>query len=85
MINDCFDAVSRFSEPEFLLNEKICILDLKNPGKDRIMDIQKVMTKKTNIRNFSMKMLENGGILIFFPLKESSTLGSSFHSRVGRR
>jgi hypothetical protein len=47
-------------------NSKICILDFKNPGKDRLMDIQKVMNQKTNIRDFSMKTLENGGIAIFF-------------------
>jgi hypothetical protein len=48
------------------MNEKICILDFKVPGKDRLMDIQKIMNQHTNIRDFSMKTLENGGIAIFF-------------------
>jgi hypothetical protein len=47
-------------------NPKMLILDFKNPENDKRLEIHKVLIARTNIRDFSIKLLPKKGISILF-------------------
>jgi hypothetical protein len=58
--------ISELRKSSSKINPKMLILDFKERNESNLLQIQRVLTRETNIRAFSMRMLSRNGISILF-------------------
>jgi len=58
--------ISELRKSSSKINPKMLILDFKDRNERNLLEIQRALTRETNIRAFSMRMLSRNGISILF-------------------
>lgn len=65
--------ISELRKTSSKINPKMLILDFKERNESNLLQIQRVLTRETNIRAFTMRMLSRNGISILFRNERAKT------------